>query len=172
MSEAVKRFIRDVPDFPKSGILFRDITPALLDPKVFAMLCDELHEHCAGLRFDKVAAIESRGFIFASVLAYRMGKGFIPLRKPGKLPWKTIRETYSLEYGEAALEMHIDAVWEGERIVIVDDLLATGGTAAAAARLIERSGGIVEELVFLIELGALKGRTKLPGRPVFSFMIY
>jgi adenine phosphoribosyltransferase len=101
-----------------------------------------------------------------------MGKGFIPLRKPGKLPWKTIRETYSLEYGEAALEMHIDAVSEGERIVIVDDLLATGGTAAAAARLIERRGGMVEELVFLIELGALKGRTKLPGHPVFSFMVY
>jgi adenine phosphoribosyltransferase len=106
------------------------------------------------------------------VLAYRMGKGFIPLRKPGKLPWKTIRETYSLEYGEAALEMHIDAVSEGERIVIVDDLLATGGTAAAAARLIERSGGIVEELVFLIELGALRGREKLPHRPAFSFMTY
>ncbi len=172
MSESMKAFIRDIPDFPKRGVLFRDITPALLDPRVFAMLCDALHEHCRAMRVDKVAAVESRGFIFASVLAYRMGIGFVPLRKPGKLPWKTIQERYSLEYGEAAIEMHIDAVSPGERILILDDLLATGGTAAAAARLIERQGGIVEELVFLIELAALNGRKNLMERGIFSLMTY
>jgi adenine phosphoribosyltransferase len=124
------------------------------------------------MAIDKVAAVESRGFIFASVLAYTMRIGFVPLRKPGKLPWKTIQEKYSLEYGEAAIEMHIDAVSPGERILILDDLLATGGTAAAAARLIERQGGIVEELVFLIELAALNGRENLKGRRIFSLMMY
>ncbi len=172
MSESLKRFIREIPDFPKQGVLFRDITPALLDPKVFAALCDELHEHCRSLPIRKVAAVESRGFIFASVLAYRMGIGFIPLRKPGKLPWRAIRETYSLEYGEAAIEMHLDAVSAGERILVLDDLLATGGTAAAAARLIERQGGVVEELVFLIELSALKGREHLGDRRIHSVLTY
>jgi adenine phosphoribosyltransferase len=172
MKESLGEFIREVPDFPKRGILFRDITPALLDPKAFATICNELHAHCRSMRLDKVAAVESRGFVFASVLAYQMGIGFIPLRKPGKLPWRTIQEKYSLEYGEAAIEMHIDAVSAGERILVLDDLLATGGTAAAAARLIERQGGIVEEMVFLIELAALKGREKLAGRRVFSLMVY
>lgn len=172
MNEPLKEFIREIPDFPKRGILFRDITPALLDPGAFAMICDELHEHCRSMAIDKVAAVESRGFIFASVLAYTMRIGFVPLRKPGKLPWKTIQEKYSLEYGEAAIEMHIDAVSPGERILILDDLLATGGTAAAAARLIERQGGIVEELVFLIELAALNGRENLKGRRIFSLMMY
>ncbi len=172
MSEALKRFIREIPDFPQHGILFRDITPALLDPGAFRALCDELHEHCRSLTIDKVAAVESRGFIFASVLAYQMGIGFIPLRKPGKLPWRTIREKYSLEYGEAAIEMHLDAVRAGDRILILDDLLATGGTAAAAARLIERQGGIVEELVFLIELSALRGRDNLKGRRIHRLMTY
>ena len=172
MSESLKRFIRDVPDFPKRGILFRDITPALLDPRAFAMLCDALHAHCGAMRIDKVAAVESRGFIFASVLAYRMGIGFVPLRKPGKLPYRTIQERYALEYGEAAIEMHTDAVNAGERILILDDLLATGGTAAAAARLIERQGGIVEELVFVIELSELKGRENLPGRRLHSILTY
>jgi adenine phosphoribosyltransferase len=172
MNESIRHFIREIPDFPKPGILFRDITPALLDPKAFAAICDELHAHCRSMPIDKVAAVESRGFIFASVLAYRMGIGFIPLRKPGKLPWKTIQEKYSLEYGEAAIEMHIDAVSGGERILILDDLLATGGTAAAAARLIERQGGIVEQLVFLIELAALNGRENLKGRGIHSLVVY
>ena len=172
MNESMKKFIREIPDFPKRGILFRDITPALLDPRAFTMICDELHAHCRSMPIDKVAAVESRGFIFASVLAYTMGIGFIPLRKPGKLPWKTIQERYSLEYGEAAIEMHLDAVSAGERILILDDLLATGGTAAAAARLIEHQGGIVEELVFLIELAALKGRENLKERRIFSLMVY
>jgi adenine phosphoribosyltransferase len=172
MNESLKQFIREIPDFPKRGILFRDITPALLDPAAFAALCNEIHAHCTNMAIDKVAAVESRGFIFASVLAYRMGIGFIPLRKPGKLPWKTIQEKYSLEYGEAAIEMHIDAVSAGERVLILDDLLATGGTAAAAARLIERQGGIVEELVFLIELTDLNGRENLRNRRIFSLMAY
>ncbi len=172
MSESMKDFIREIPDFPKRGILFRDITPALLDPGAFAAMCDAIHAHCMGMAIDKVAAVESRGFIFASVLAYKMGIGFIPLRKPGKLPAKTIQEKYALEYGEAAIEMHLDAVSAGERILILDDLLATGGTAAAAARLIERQGGIVEELVFLIELTALNGRESLRNRRIFSLMAY
>lgn len=172
MNEPLKNFIREIPDFPKRGILFRDITPALLDPKAFARICDELHAHCMSMPIDKVAAVESRGFIFASVLAYKMGIGFVPLRKPGKLPWKTIQERYSLEYGEAAIEMHLDAVTAGERILILDDLLATGGTSAAATRLIERAGGIVEELVFLIELAALNGRENLKDRRIFSLITY
>jgi len=172
MNESMKKFIREIPDFPKCGILFRDITPALLDSRAFTTICDELHGHCRNMSIDKVAAVESRGFIFASVLAYQMGIGFIPMRKPGKLPWKTIQETYSLEYGEAAIEMHIDAVSPRERILILDDLLATGGTAAAAARLIERQGAVVEELVFLIELADLKGRDNLKGRKIYSLMQY
>ncbi len=172
MSEDLKRYIREIPDFPKPGILFRDITPALLEPKVFRALCDALEKRYRGAGMDKVAAVESRGFIFASVLAYKLGIGFVPMRKPGKLPWKTIRETYSLEYGEAAIEMHVDAVSKGERILILDDLRAPGGTAAAAARLVERQGGIVEGLAFLIELGALKGRESLEGRKVFSLLSY
>jgi len=170
MSESLEKHIRAIPDFPKVGIVFRDITPALLAPKVFKELCDSLYAHCKGRPIDKVAAVESRGFIFASVLAYKMGIGFIPMRKPGKLPWKTIHEKYSLEYGEAAIEMHIDAVSKGDRILIMDDLLATGGTAAAAARLVERQGGIVDELAFVIELTALNGRSNLKGRSVYSLM--
>jgi adenine phosphoribosyltransferase len=172
MSESLKNFIREIPDFPKRGILFRDITPALLEPKVFRELCDGLFARYNGKGIDKVAAVESRGFIFASVLAYKMGVGFVPMRKPGKLPWRTIYEKYSLEYGEAAIEMHIDAVSKGEHILILDDLLATGGTAAAAARLIERQGGIVEELAFIIELADLKGRDNLKGREIYSIMQY
>ena len=170
MSESLKKFIREIPDFPKLGIVFRDITPALLEPKVFRRICDSLSERYEKRSIDKVAAVESRGFIFASVLAYKLGVGFVPMRKPGKLPWKTIFEKYSLEYGEAAIEMHIDAISKGERILILDDLLATGGTAAAAARLIERQGGIVHELAFLIELSDLKGRDKLKGREIFSLV--
>jgi len=172
MSESLKKFIREIPDFPKLGVVFRDITPALLEPKVFKELCDGLHKRYKGKRIDKIAAVESRGFIFGSVLAYKMGIGFVLMRKPGKLPWKTILEKYSLEYGEAAIEMHIDAVSKGERILILDDLLATGGTAAAAARLIERQGGVVEELAFLIELTDLKGRDNLKGRKIYSIVQY
>jgi adenine phosphoribosyltransferase len=170
MSESLKKFIREIPDFPKHGVVFRDITPALLEPKIFRRICDALFDRYKDHDIQKVAAVESRGFIFASVLAYKLGIGFVPMRKPGKLPWKTIFEKYSLEYGEAAIEMHIDAIEKGERILVLDDLLATGGTAAAAARLIERQGGVVEELAFLIELSDLKGRDKLKGRQIYSLV--
>jgi adenine phosphoribosyltransferase len=172
MDSDLKKWIRSVPDFPKEGILFRDITPALLQPGAFSAICDLLVQRYEQKEFDKIAAIESRGFIFAAVLAYKLGKGLIPLRKPGKLPWKTISETYALEYGEATLEMHIDAVGSGERVLVVDDLLATGGTAAATVRLIERQGGIVEEIAFVIELEALGGRKRLAGKPVFSLIAF
>ena len=170
MIESFDRFIREVPDFPKEGILFRDITPALLDPGAFRGICDTLCERFSDGRIDKIAAIESRGFIFASVVAYRLGVGLIPLRKRGKLPWRTVSEAYALEYGEAAIEMHVDAVAPGERVLVLDDLLATGGTAAAAARLIERQGGVVAELAFVIELLDLKGRERLSERRVWSLM--
>lgn len=166
----LKKRIRNVPDFPKPGILFRDITPLLLDPEIFAIVNDLFHERYSNFEFDKIASIESRGFIFGSTLAYRVGKGFIPLRKPGKLPWKRVTESYKLEYGEASLEMHIDAVGRGERILIVDDLLATGGTAAAAANLVESQGGEVAEISFLIELSELGGRRKLERWPTHSFI--
>jgi adenine phosphoribosyltransferase len=172
MSDSLKKFIREIPNFPKRGVLFRDITPALLEPKVFRRMCDSLCARYEGRAIDKVAAVESRGFIFASVLAYKLGIGFIPMRKPGKLPWKTIFEKYALEYGEAAIEMHIDAVSPGERVLILDDLLATGGTAAAAARLVEKQGGVVEELAFLIELSDLKGRERLRGHSVYSLLTF
>lgn len=172
MSEDLKQWIREVPDFPKPGILFRDITPVLLDPKALAQMCDMLYDRYKGRIFNKVAAIESRGFIIGAMLAYRLGKGLVPLRKPGKLPWKTVQERYTLEYGEAALEMHIDAIEKGERILIVDDLLATGGTAAAAAKLVERRAGVIEEIGFLIELSELKGRERLERWPVFSFISF
>lgn len=172
MSEQLKKFIRDVPDFPKKGILFRDITPALLNPEAFGKICSILHERYRDRGVEKIAAIESRGFVFASVLAYLEQRGLILLRKPGKLPWKTIRENYELEYGEAALEIHEDAVSRGERVVIIDDLLATGGTAQAAARLIEKAGGIVEEIAFVIELTDLKGKEKIKGYNVFSILKY
>lgn len=166
----LEKYIRNVPDFPKPGILFRDITPLLLDPEAFSAVNDLFSERYADLVFDKVASIESRGFIFGSILAYRLGRGFIPLRKPGKLPWNTVEERYTLEYGEAALEMHVDAVSKGERVLIVDDLLATGGTAAAAAALIERQGGLVAEIAFLVELAELGGREKLERWPTHSFI--
>ena len=164
--------IRDIPDFPKKGILFSDITPALLDPVPFRSICDSLVERYESREIDKIAGIEARGFFFASVLAYRLGIGMIPLRKPGKLPWNTVSRSYSLEYGEAAVEMHEDAVSEADRILLVDDLLATGGTAAASAELLESVGGKIEEIAFVIELSDLKGREKLGDRKIFSLLTY
>jgi adenine phosphoribosyltransferase len=172
MQQDISRWIRDIPDFPEKGILFRDITPALLDPVPFKSICDSLTERYRGRKIDKIAGIEARGFFFASVLGYTLGIGMIPLRKPGKLPWKTVSRSYSLEYGEATVEMHEDAVSEGERVLLVDDLLATGGTAAAAAALIESRGGVIEEIAFVIELSDLGGREKLGERPVFSLLTY
>jgi adenine phosphoribosyltransferase len=172
MQQDISKWIRDIPDFPEKGILFRDITPALLDPVPFRAICDSLIERYEGRKIDKVAGIEARGFFFASVIAYRLGIGMIPLRKPGKLPWKTVSRSYSLEYGEATVEMHEDAVSEGESILLVDDLLATGGTAAAAADLLESLGGRIEEIAFVIELSDLKGRDQLGERDIFSLLTY
>jgi len=166
------RFIRDVPDFPKKGILFKDITPLLKDPEAFARSIDTLARRHRDDRIDAVAAVESRGFIFGGALAVRLGAGFVPIRKPGKLPHHTISETYSLEYGTDSIEIHRDAVKHGDRVLIVDDLLATGGTAGAAASLIARMGAKVVGASFLVELTFLAGRAKLAEIPVFSIISY
>jgi adenine phosphoribosyltransferase len=168
----LRAHIRSIPDFPKKGILFRDITPLLLSDSAFGETIDLFYERYRDSRIDKIVSIESRGFILGSVLAYRLGAGFVPVRKPGKLPAETIRESYTLEYGEDTLEMHRDAIAEGDSVVIVDDLLATGGTAVAASRLVERRGGNVMELAFLIELSFLNGRKKLQPRPIFALISY
>jgi adenine phosphoribosyltransferase len=168
----LRQVIRDVPDFPKPGILFKDITPVLADPAAFRAALSGLRDLLAPLRFDKFAAIESRGFLFAAPLATDFGKGLIILRKPGKLPAATVAERYALEYGEAELQMHADALAPGERVVVVDDLLATGGTAAAAGRLVVRQGGVVAAWLFLVELETLAGRAQLTGAEVFSLVNY
>ena len=174
MRDRLIRQIRDVPDFPKPGIVFKDITPMLSDAQTFSATVDALRDlivEAAGERgIDRIAGIESRGFIFGAALAQRMGVGFIPLRKPGKLPWKTRRAEYQLEYGSDALEVHEDAVKPGERVAIVDDLLATGGTASAAASLLSEIGAELLGLFFVIELSFLQGRAKLPNQAVFSLV--
>ncbi len=166
------RSIRNVPDFPKKGIVFRDITTLLLDPAAFRQAIDTLFAFLGERRIDKIACIESRGFVLGAPLALRSGSGLILLRKPGKLPAETVRESYALEYGTDALEMHRDAVAGGDRVAIVDDLLATGGTAAAAARLVESAGGEVVSLLFLVELAFLRGREALAGRDVHAAVRY
>lgn len=168
----LKKHIRDVPDFPKKGIVFKDITTLLADPEAFGAALDLMAERLEGRLVDKIVCIESRGFLFGAPLALRLGAGLVPVRKPGKLPAATIREEYTLEYGVDAVEMHADAVAKGDRVVIVDDLLATGGTAAAAARLVERAGGTVGAMLFLIELSFLKGRAALEGRDVIALVDY
>ena len=168
----LKTLIRDVPDFPKPGILFKDITPLLRDGAALRECVRQLAERLDGRPVDAVAGIESRGFLFAATLAAELGVGLIPLRKPNKLPYRRLRESYALEYGSDSLEMHEDAVAKGERIALVDDLLATGGTMSAARRLIERAGGEVSACLFVIELGFLEGRSKLAGVPVESLLRY
>ena len=164
--------IRDVPDFPKPGIVFKDITTLLKDPAAFRRAVDLLTVLCGDRAFDRVAAVESRGFIFGSVLAHRLGTGFVPVRKPGKLPFRTVKASYELEYGTDSLEVHADAFARGERVLIVDDLIATGGTARAVADLVERLGGEVAAFAFLVELTFLKGREKLAGYEVLSLIRY
>src|SRR5216117_392516 len=164
--------VRDVPDFPRKGILFKDITPILSDPALFRASIDLFLERCRGRKIDKIVGIDARGFLFGSAVAYELEVGFVPIRKRGKLPYKTEIEKYSLEYGEAEMEMHIDAMTPGEQIVLVDDLLATGGTSAAAAALIAKVGGKLIEAQFLIELEFLHGREKLAPTPVVSFLKY
>jgi adenine phosphoribosyltransferase len=170
--EELKKVVREVPDFPKKGILFYDITTLLKDGKAFAKAVDYLSERYEGRQIDAVVAIEARGYIFGPAMAYRLGVGFVPMRKPGKLPAKTIQETYELEYGTDTIEMHEDAVGAGQKILVVDDLLATGGTAAAACRLVEKAGGQVVECCFLIELSFLNGRDRLGSREVFGLLKY
>ena len=172
MLEKLRAGIRDVPDFPKKGIIFKDITPILSDRALFRASIDLFLERCRGKEIDKIVGIDARGFLFGSTVAYELGVGFVPIRKRGKLPYKTEVAKYSLEYGEAEMEMHIDAMMRGERVVLVDDLLATGGTSAAAATLISKVGGQLLEAQFLIELEFLRGREKLQPTPVISFLKY
>jgi adenine phosphoribosyltransferase len=164
--------IRDVPDFPKPGIVFKDITPLLADPAAFRQCCSMLAGEVERHRPSKLAAIESRGFIFGSSVAALLGIGFVPVRKPGKLPWKTTRHEYALEYGSDALELHVDAVAAGERVVIVDDVLATGGTAGAAKALLKSAGADVAAAAFVIELDFLNGRRQMGSTPVLSLIHY
>jgi adenine phosphoribosyltransferase len=165
-------YIRDIPDFPKPGILFKDITPLLAAPAAFRHAIDELASRYRGRPIDAVAAAEARGFIFAAPLALALNRAFIPLRKPGKLPYKTASYSYELEYGSAELHMHVDAVAPGMRVLLVDDLLATGGTMKAAAQLVEQCGGSVVSCAFLIELAFLRGREKLAPLEVISLIRY
>ena len=168
----LKQHIRHVPDFPKAGILFYDITTLLRDPAGFKATIDLLSTPYEGQGIDAVVGIESRGFILGAAVAARIGAGFIPIRKPGKLPAKALKETYDLEYGKDALEIHTDAVEPGQRILIVDDVLATGGTAAAAAQLVKKLGGNLHGLAFLIELLALNGKARIAGEQVTSVLKY
>jgi adenine phosphoribosyltransferase len=168
----LESYIRDIPDFPKKGIIFKDITPLLMDPAALGEAVDRLYNHFAGKEISKVVAIESRGFIFGGPLSLKLGAGFVPVRKPGKLPYKTRRREYALEYGTDALEIHTDGVCDKERALIIDDLLATGGTAEATAKLVEQCGGEVVGFGFVIELGFLDGRSKLKGYDVLSLIRY
>jgi adenine phosphoribosyltransferase len=170
--DALKASIRDVPDFPKPGILFKDITTLLQDPILLRRSIDLLAVLCGDLRVDKVVAIESRGFILGGALAYHLGAGFVPVRKPGKLPWRSRKASYSLEYGTDCLEMHEDAVGPADHVLIVDDVIATGGTAKAVAQLTEELGGKVSGFLFLVELGFLNGRERLAGHEVRSLIRY
>ena len=172
MIERLRTGIRDVADFPKKGITFKDITPILSDPGMLHASIDLFLERCRGKKIDKIVGIDARGFLFGSTVAYELGIGFVPIRKRGKLPYKTEIAKYSLEYGEAEMEMHVDAMMAGERVVLVDDLLATGGTSAAAVALISKVGGQLLEAQFLIELEFLDGRKKLQPTPVVSFLKY
>ncbi len=167
----LKNKIRDVPDFPKKGIIFKDITPILSDHGVFKKVIDAFVERYKDKGIDAIAGIESRGFIFGAPIAKDLGVSFVPIRKKGKLPYKTVEASYDLEYGSATIEMHVDAVKKGQKVVIVDDLLATGGTAAATTELIEKQGGKIVECAFVVELSFLDGRKKLKS-DIFSLISY
>ena len=168
--DELKKYIRDVPDFPKPGIVFKDITPILQNGEVFNQVIKKLAERYQSREIDRIVGIESRGFIFGAPLAYALQKGFILVRKNGKLPWKTVKWDYELEYGTDTIEMHQDAIEKGDKILIVDDLLATGGTALATSQLIEKMGGKVAECAFVVELEFLNGRKKLEGKEIFSLV--
>jgi len=168
----LRQHIRDIPDFPKRGVTFKDITPLLADAKAFGRAIDELCDAFAGVRADKVLGIEARGFIVAAPVAYRLGAGFVPVRKAGKLPWEVERQEYALEYGTDLLEIHRDAVGAGETTLIIDDVMATGGTAAAAVRLVEGLGATVAGLGFVLELAFLGGRARLDGHQPVVLLTY
>ena len=170
--DALKQYIRDIPDFPKPGILFRDITPLLQNGPMFQAVIDQFVTRYASQRVDAVVAVESRGLIFGAALAYRLGAGLIPVRKAGKLPHKTIKATYTLEYGEGVLEAHADCLSAGKRVVLVDDLLATGGTMGAVIELVEHFRAYLIEVAFLVELTDLNGRSRLGNHPSFSLIHY
>lgn len=170
MSESLKKIIRDVPDFPKKGILFKDITTLLKDPVSFQRTVDLMAHRYTGKHIDVVVGIEARGFVVGAALAYKLGAGVILVRKPGKLPHKTHKASYKLEYGEDSLEVHQDAISPGQNVVIADDVLATGGTVSAVIHLIEKMGGNIVECAFLSEIEALNGRNKIKNYPVFSLI--
>jgi len=172
--DLVRQLIRDIPDFPQPGILFKDITPVLADAKAFQAVLDEMEERLRGRGFDRIVAIESRGFVFGAALADRLEIGFSPVRKLGKLPYRTHRIEYALEYGKGVLEAHVDSVKPGEKVAIVDDLLATGGTAWGAAQLVQKQEGQVGAFLFVVELSFLKGRGRLAqyGAPVEALISY
>jgi len=170
--QPLRAAMRDVPDFPKPGILFKDITPILADGTLFKLSIEAFLESTRPLGIDKVVGIDARGFLFGAAVAYELGVGFVPVRKKGKLPYKCQSAAYTLEYGEAVVEMHIDALHPGERVVLIDDLLATGGTAAAAVKLIQKMGADLVQAQFLIELAFLGGRKNLPETAVQAFLTY
>lgn len=170
--EDLKKLIRDVPDFPKPGILFKDVTPLLQNPTGLKKVIDLLAERFSLMGIQKIIGIESRGFIFGAPLSYKMGIGFVPVRKAGKLPWTKISEEYVLEYGKDRLEIHADAISPGEKVLIVDDLLATGGTVNAVCHLVEKLKAQVSALAFVVELDFLKGRDNLKGKEIFSLVHY
>ncbi len=164
----LKDTIRSIPGWPIEGVIFRDLTTLMQDPDAFRESCDILYHRYKDQGLDKIVGIDARGFVFGAVLAYKLGIGFVPVRKKGKLPHKTIQESYSLEYGEDTLEIHEDGITKGEKIVIVDDLIATGGTVGATVKLLKKLGAELVECAFIVELPDLKGRDKIPGCPVFS----
>ena len=170
--DRIKESIRDIPDFPKPGILFKDITPMLQDSTVFQVCMDDFVQRYSSMDIDVIAGIESRGFIFAAPLALALGKSFVPVRKPGKLPHQTERIEYALEYGTDVLEVHVDAIEAGQRVLIIDDLLATGGTAEATVELFRRLGAEVAEVAFVVELSFLEGRARLSPTDVYSQISY
>ncbi len=166
----IKNKVRSIPDWPIKGVIFRDITTLLEDPKAFKAICSIFYDRYVNAKVDKIVGIDARGFLFGAVLAYELDIGFIPIRKKGKLPYKTISESYTLEYGEETIEIHEDAITRGDRVVIVDDLMATGGTIAASAALVEKLGGDILECAFVIELPDLKGREKMGNRSCFAII--
>lgn len=170
--EEVKAAIRDVPDFPSPGIIFKDIAPVLGNPRLFREIVQHFAERHRDAQVDLIAGVEARGFVFGAALAYAMNVGFVPIRKKGKLPWRTVEASYDLEYGSATIEMHEDSIAPGSRVLLIDDLLATGGTAAAAARLIRELGGTLVEIDFVIELAFLQGRKQLENESVYAPIVF